>query len=160
MSTEDLFVATLPKNVQDAMRENLPEQVSRLLREQLEKGEQALEDVADLEAENEQIKRKLEKNAWLDERERGLVAHQETLDEREKELQRQEDTLKLTHTQFQLDAERRLTDALSETLKGLVRNTVYREHKAFAHTPHTDYIDGGNVTTHVPSDEDRTTQAE
>jgi hypothetical protein len=130
--TEDRRIP-LPMNVQDAIRENLPEHVSTLLRKRLEEADEALAKVEQYKGKlvtaNEQLKSQLE-----------LVKLKEHIDSKEKELSAREAVvledarkIEITMLQIQLDAEKRVSGMFGSALMGLVRNTTFRENAFYNH---------------------------
>jgi hypothetical protein len=126
-ATEMKFRASLPMNVQEAMRQNLPSEVGQLLRQQLEEGDAAI-------AENSSLRAELVKIASALREDNVRKVEIETLEKERAALKKERgevERLKRDHVRMKLEtelaAEKRITAILSATLSGLVRNTTFKE---------------------------------
>lgn len=119
--------ARLPNEVADAIRKNLPEQVSKMLQERLAAADDAINDNIKLAEQVRILTSQVMRKSELSKREKALDARERGLDAREMLVAEEERGLKVTEAEAKLHAEQRITDVLEKALLGLVRNTEYRK---------------------------------
>ena len=119
--------ARLTMKMQAAIREQLPEEISAMLRSRLNDADNALAENTNLKLEIEHLRERTEtarvlnkKEAELKDRERKLLIKNIELDDMRRDA-------KLKEMEFELKAEQRVAGAMHQTLMGLVRNTEYRK---------------------------------
>jgi hypothetical protein len=113
--------------MQAAIREQLPEEISAMLRSRLEEAENALAENTNLKLEIEHLRERTETARTLNKREEMLDARDADLLLRGVELDTALRDAKLKEMEFELKAEQRVAGAMHQTLMGLVRNTEYRK---------------------------------
>lgn len=126
--------AVLTKKMQAAIREQLPEEISAMLRQRLEQADDAIADNKVLAAEIDHLRERTETARTLNKREEMLDARDADLLLKGVELDTGLRDLELKKMTYQLAAQRSISDALQVTLHGLVRNTEYRK-EVFGTTP-------------------------
>lgn len=118
---------SLPMNVQDAMRANLPEQVSKLLRDRLEQAEAALRENVKLKAVVEQQNKQIKTQYALDSQQAALLDLERELEERERKVEKQELHMDTLRAEVHGDANKKIADAAWSFLNALVRNPTVKE---------------------------------
>lgn len=140
----------LPMNVQDAMRDNLPEQVGKLVRERLSEGDNAINKIPKLEAEIKSLGDVLRSHTSLDQKASDLKKREELVASREDVIIKAELRLEADKLKHELTCQQRVSQTITDALLGLVRNTTFRESQFFSHEKVTDYQNGNSVTTAIP----------
>jgi len=127
MEEREFSTISLPNNVQDAMRDNLPNQVSKLLREELEKGANAIAKNAELAKEIQMVEARLDEFGTIKAERRKLKASIKDCGEVLANALRERDLMDLTKCRIGLESAERYANKLETVLAGLVRNTEWRE---------------------------------
>lgn len=141
----EIVTVSLPMNVQDAMRENLPEQVGKLLRGELEKGAKAIQERERYLTDLKKAEALLDEYGDIKAERRAMKKEREALEEQEREITRKSDTLELQRAQLELQAANRYADRLEGTLAGLVRNIEWRDSIFKQHGQEFGPVDGPAV---------------
>jgi len=148
----------LPMNVQEAMRDNLPGQVSKILRDELEKGARAIEEYAVALKEIKELRERKETAASIKRLQGELDRRLENCELKEVVQTGRELKNDLWRSEMALELAQKYADRLETTLAGLVRNTEWREsvHR-FESAFDTDQR-GRCVETKTPSDSTKTAE--
>jgi hypothetical protein len=127
---QEFATVGLPMEVQDAMRNQLPQMMNKLLREELAKGEKAIGDLVYSEIQLAKAEKIIDEMRDI-KRERAAMkkAHGE-LELLQTTVQREKDTIDLTKALMGQESSERYAQQLEMTLAGLVRNAEWR--KTFA----------------------------
>lgn len=140
----EFSAVSLPNNVADAIRDNLPQQVGSLLRELLVKGKRATEENETLKKDNRALDKRVDSMAII-------KRAQKDLDDRAEGIQRQETMFYEKSMEFndtvltiRLEYAEKYAAKLEGALAGLVRNTEWRESVFRGHTD--EYGSNGEIS--------------
>lgn len=150
---KEFAVVGLPMEVQDAMRNHLPQMMNKLLRDELNKGESAIADNVQLRQDIQRVEKRLDEHGTIARDRRLIKDETDNLKTLLAKVKREQFDLNLTIAQIKLESAEKYAAKLEGCLSGLVRNTAWRE-TVLA----TDVIesrstgDGGFIETKIPTD--------
>lgn len=116
----------LPKELTDALRKQVPEHVSAMLREQLENGERAAKALVVADEKVRNLTEDIKKVEKLNDEHGDLERKRAEIAEREDVLAANEAGFREAVLQARLEASEKYAGRLEGTLAGLVRNTEWR----------------------------------
>jgi hypothetical protein len=122
----EFSTVSLPNNVQDAMRDNLPGQVSKILRDELEKGAAAMEENETLLRDIKKVEARLDEHGELASTRRQHKAREKAVAEKEAMLDERERDIRVLEMKIELEAANKYGIKLEGVLGALVRNVEWR----------------------------------
>ncbi len=142
----------LPAKVAEALRDHIPEELSKMMRDRLAYADRVIDENAELIAKNEKLSRE-----WTEIGNLRAATRENKLSEAALEATREivdglQRSLDVERLQIRLDSEMRVSNAFEKVLAGLVRNTQWRESVLEFESEYSTHTDGTTHDTKVPKE--------